>query len=72
MRRGAQLAFASENATTSPVGLADGPILRRHLAAALAVDQAHAWLAIRNRCTISFVRSVEASEATTISSPLGG
>jgi hypothetical protein len=28
--------------------LAYGPILRRHLATALAVDQAHAWLAIRN------------------------
>ena len=62
---GAQVAFASEKARISPLGLAHGAVLRGDLAAARVAD--HAALAAAPR-PAPRSRSVEASEVTTISS----
>ena len=61
---GAHVAFASENATISPLGLAHRAVLRRDLAAARVADHARAGAAAAS----SSVRSVDASEVTTSSS----
>ena len=69
MRPAAHFELASENATTSRVLSLDGVVEGGELAAARERQQADARVAaLRSSVTIASVPSVEASDATTISS----